>query len=102
MEVDTVSARSAVRVRGVDLRDLCANLREYLCLVAAGETVIVTDCGRAVAEIAAPKGETGQRVAAADRRSSPREAVAPGPVMAPSVLSLAGLPAGVGVDGGAV
>ena len=42
-------------MRSVDVEVLNSNLIEYLRLAAAGETVLVTDCGRVVAEIGPPR-----------------------------------------------
>lgn len=106
MHMDSAVSRTA-RVRGVDLRDLSSNLREYLRVVSAGETVLVTDCGRVVAQISAPHEGAGRPSGPSQPRVSLHESVAPGavqpvpPAPAAPVLSLADVPAGAGVDGGA-
>jgi prevent-host-death family protein len=46
-------------MRKVGLKILKNKLSEYVRLAAAGETVVVTDRGRAVAEIGPHKPETG-------------------------------------------
>jgi antitoxin (DNA-binding transcriptional repressor) of toxin-antitoxin stability system len=51
-------------VRAVGIRNLKDRLSEYLRLVAAGETVLVTDRERVVAELVPPR--TGRSVGVAD------------------------------------
>ena len=46
-------------MRTVGLKILKNKLSEYVRLAAAGETIVVTDRGRAVAEIVPHKPETG-------------------------------------------
>lgn len=48
-----------VRMRTIGLKTLKNKLSEYVRLAAAGETVVVTDRGRAVAEIVPHKPERG-------------------------------------------
>jgi prevent-host-death family protein len=54
--IDKVASRSYfVIVRTVGLKILKNKLSEYVRLVAAGETVVITDRGRVVAEIVPPQ-----------------------------------------------
>jgi antitoxin (DNA-binding transcriptional repressor) of toxin-antitoxin stability system len=46
-------------MRTVELDTLKDKLDEYVRLAAAGETVVITDCGRVVAEIVPHKREMG-------------------------------------------
>ena len=47
-------------MRTVGLKTLKNKLSEYVRLAAAGETVVVTDRGRTVAEIVPPRKQTGE------------------------------------------
>ena len=69
-------------MRTVDLRVLNSKLREYIRLAASGETVLVTDRGRAVAEIVPPRQESSPLPGRGTpcRRGAPRavDAACPG------------------------
>lgn len=88
-----------MRVAGV--RELKNRLSRYLRLVAQGETVLVTDRGRVVAQLAPPPAHTPpalsesealRRLAAAGKVRLARENV-PSPGAGP----VAGVPAGIDV-----
>ena len=81
-----MTTRYPTPVRSVDLRDLRGNLHEYFRLVSAGETVLVTDCGRVVAEIVPPQ-------VGASRRANALAEVVPISPAVTSVLEAAGVPA---------
>ena len=49
---------TSVAMHTVGLKVLKNKLSEYVRLAAAGETIVITDRGRAVAEIAPPRRET--------------------------------------------
>ena len=54
--IDNVASRSYIPVmREAGLKILKNKLSEYVRLAAAGETVVITDRGRAVAEIVPPR-----------------------------------------------
>jgi prevent-host-death family protein len=56
--LDKVASRGYLRtMRKVGLKILKNKLSEYVRLAASGETVVVTDRGRAVAEIISPRRE---------------------------------------------
>lgn len=56
--VDKAATRSYFRsMRAVGLKVLKNKLSEYVRLVAAGETVVITDRGRPVAEIVPPRSK---------------------------------------------
>src|SRR5205807_2112630 len=58
--VDKVASRSYLKpMRTVGLKILKNKLSEYVRLAAAGETVVITDRGRVVAEIVPHKPKTG-------------------------------------------
>lgn len=81
-----MTTRYPTPVRAVDLRELRGNLHEYFRLASAGETVLVTDCGRVVAEIVPP-------TAGASRRADMLAEVVPIAPAVTSVLEAAGVPA---------
>jgi prevent-host-death family protein len=57
--IDKVASRSYLRdMRKVGLKILKNKLSEYVRLAASGERVVITDRGRAVAEIISPRQET--------------------------------------------
>jgi antitoxin (DNA-binding transcriptional repressor) of toxin-antitoxin stability system len=69
-------------VRAVGLKVLKNKLSEYVRLVASGETVLVTDRDRVVAEIVPPRGDRAEHassvlLADAARRGWVRPAVLP-------------------------
>jgi prevent-host-death family protein len=58
-QIDKVASRGYLRaMREVGLKVLKNKLSEYVRLAAAGETVIITDRGRVVAEIVPPQPRT--------------------------------------------
>ena len=54
-------------MRSVDLKTLNRRLSEYVRIAAAGETVLVTNRGRVVAELRPPRADRSPRVAEATR-----------------------------------
>ena len=81
-----MTTRHRTPARAVDLRDLRSNLHEYFRLASAGETVLVTDCGRVVAEIVPPQ-------VGASRRADGLAEVVPISQAVTGVLEAAGVPA---------
>jgi prevent-host-death family protein len=88
-------------MRAVGVREVKNKLSEYLRIVAEGETVLVTDRGRVVAQLAPPpthappalsEDEALRRLAAAGKVRLPRAKV-PSPGAGP----VAGVPAGIDV-----
>jgi len=86
-------------MRAVGIREMKNKLSEYLRIVAEGETVLVTDRGRVVAQLAPPpahappaisEDEALGRLAAAGKLRLPRNRV-PSPGAGP----VAGVPGGV-------
>jgi antitoxin (DNA-binding transcriptional repressor) of toxin-antitoxin stability system len=86
-------------MRAVGVREVKNKLSEYLRIVAGGETVLVTDHGRVIAQLAPPPAHTPpalsedealERLAAAGRVRLPRRKV-PSPESGP----VGGVPAGI-------
>jgi antitoxin (DNA-binding transcriptional repressor) of toxin-antitoxin stability system len=62
--VDKVATRSYLEtMRSVGLKTLKNRLSEYVRLAAGGETVLVTDRDRVVAELVPPRADRGERLA---------------------------------------
>jgi prevent-host-death family protein len=89
-------------MRAAGVRDIKNKLSEYLRLVAEGETVLVTDRGRVVAQLAPPpvmgpvtvsEDEALQRLAAAGKLRLPARRI-PSPGLGP----VPGVPAGIDLD----
>ena len=89
-------------MRAVGIREVKNKLSEYLRLVAEGETVLVTDRGRVVAQLAPPpafappevsEDEALRRLAAAGKIRLPR-----GRVPSPGAGPVTELPEGVDLD----
>jgi prevent-host-death family protein len=88
-------------MRAVGIREVKNKLSEYLRIVAQGETVLVTDRGRVVAQLAPPptygppaisEDEALHRLAAAGKVRMPRSKV-PSPGAGP----VAGVPKGIDI-----
>jgi prevent-host-death family protein len=88
-------------MRAAGVRELKSKLSEYLRLVAAGETVLVTDHGRVVAQLAPPpvyapptlsEDEALERLAAAGKVRLPARKVP-----SPGVGVVPGVPRGIDV-----
>jgi prevent-host-death family protein len=90
-------------MRAVGIREVKNKLSEYLRIVAEGETVLVTDRGRVVAQLAPPpshslpplsEDQALERLAAAGKVRLPRHRV-PSPGEGP----VPGVPVGIDVAG---
>lgn len=70
-------------MRSVDIRTLKDKLSEYVRLVAAGETVLITDRDRVVAELGPPSQTRAERISDALLAEAVREGLVTPAVLGP-------------------